>query len=104
MSTHVVDRRSGQQAAIPTIMMQAVDWLEKWKLNVMFVAGLAGTVGIVYWFAFGDRGHQHSTVELIISAIMFGVCAFFAFPLGITRLADNFWPEKWRKDRRKSSG
>ena len=93
------ERRSGSGTA-PTAMMQAVAGLEKWKLNVMFVVGLAGVAGIVYWFVFGDRGHEHSTVEFISASVMFGVCAFFAFPVGITRLADKFWPAKWRKERR----
>ncbi|KKK60118.1 hypothetical protein LCGC14_3027580, partial [marine sediment metagenome] len=44
--------------------------------------------------------HEHSTVEFISASVMFGVCAFFAFPVGITRLADKFWPAKWRKERR----
>ena len=69
-------------------------------LNVMFIAGLAGMAAIVYWFAFPAPGHQHGAMELTIAAIIFGVCAFFTFPLGITRLADKFWPDKWRRDRR----
>ena len=95
------ERRSGQGKA-PTVMMQAVNGMEKWKLNVMFLVGLAGMAGLVYWFTFGDRGHDHSMSEFIVSGVMFGVCAFFAFPLGITRLADKFWPERWRRDRRDS--
>ncbi len=101
MSDITPERRSGQGKA-PTVMMQAVAGMATWKLNAMFVVGLAGMFGLVYWFAFGDRGHEHSMVEFIVAAIMFGVCAFFAFPLGITRLADKYVPDKWRKDRRDS--
>ena len=93
------ERRSGKGEA-PTAMMQAVAGMEKWKLNIMFGVGLVGAVGIIYWFVFGDRGHDHNVVELIIAAIMFGVCAFFVFPVGITRLADKLWPAKWRQERR----
>ena len=85
-----------------TVMIQAVGGMAAWKLTVMFVVGLAGMGGLVYWFAFGDRGHEHSMTEFIVGGVMFGVCAFFAFPLGITRLADKFWPEKWRRERRDS--
>ena len=99
MSDITPERRSGQ-GKTPTVMMQAVDGMEKWKLNVMFVLGLADMAGIVYWFAFGDRGHEHSAVEFIVAAVIFGIGAFFAFPLGITRLLDKTWPDKWRKDRR----
>ena len=95
------NRRSGQLGQAPTVMMQAVASMERWKLNVMFVVGLAGMTGFVYWFAFGDRGHEHSVTELVVSAIMFCVCAFFAFPLGISRLADKYVPDKWRRERRK---
>ncbi len=102
MPEHKPERRSSQEGKAPTLMMQAVADLEKWQCNVMFIVGLAGMAGIVYWFAFGDRGHQHSMTEFIVASIMFGVCAFFAFPLGITRLADKFWPERWRRERRES--
>ncbi len=95
----IENRRRGPGKA-PTVMMQAVNGMEKWKLNVMFLVGLAGMGGLVYWFTFGDRGHDHSMSEFIVAGIMFGVCAFFAFPLGITRLADKYMPAKWRKDRR----
>ncbi len=94
----IQDRRSGRAGTAPTAMMQAVGAVEKWKLTVMFFAGLSGVSLIGYWFAFSK--HEHGTVELIIAAIMFGVFAFFVFPVGITRLADKFWPDKWRKDRR----
>lgn len=94
------NRRSSKNGKAPTIMMQAVAELDKWKLNVMFFLGLAGMAGLIYWFTLVDGGHTHSAVELIVGAVMFGVCAFFAFPLGITRLADKFWPDKWRRDRR----
>ena len=94
------NRRSGRAGTAPTGMMQAVGGLEKWKLTVMFFVGLLGMAALGWWFAFAT--HEHSTVELIIAAIMFGVFAFFVFPLGITRLADKFWPDKWRKDRRSS--
>ena len=97
--TQIKERRS-ESRPIPTLMMQAVSGMAKWKLDVMFVVGLAGMGGLVYWFAFGDRGHDHNMAEFIVAAIMFGVCAFFAFPLGITRLADKFWPAKWRTERR----
>ena len=99
MTTEIKNRRS-ESRPIPTVMMQAVSGVSAWKLNIMFFLGLAGMGGLVYWFAFGDRGHEHSMVEFVVSAIMFGVCAFFAFPLGITRLADKFWPAKWRTERR----
>lgn len=101
MPTLIKNRRSGQSGPTPTVMMQAVNGLEKWKLNVLFVAGLAGAGAIVYWFAFPTAGHEHTVVEFIIAGIFFGVCAFFAFPLGITRLADKFWPSRWRSERRK---
>lgn len=97
--TQIKERRS-ESRPIPTAMMQAVSGVSTWKLNVMFIVGLAGMAGLVYWFTFGDRGHDHSMSEFIVSGVMFGVCAFFAFPLGITRLADKFWPDAWRKDRR----
>ena len=100
MTTQIKDRRS-ESRPIPTVMMQAVNGMSEWKLNVMFFVGLAGMGGLVYWFAFGDRGHDHSMSEFVVAGIMFGVCAFFAFPLGITRLADKFWPERWRTERRK---
>lgn len=93
------ERRS-ESRPIPTVMMQAVNSMSEWKLNVMFFVGLAGMGGLVYWFAFGDRGHDHSMSEFVMAGVMFGVCAFFAFPLGITRLADKYLPDKWRKDRR----
>lgn len=99
--TQIKDRRS-ESRPIPTVMMQAVAGLEKWKLNVLFVAGLVGMGGISYWFIFPVEGHEHTTIEMIIAAIFFGVFAFFAFPLGITRLADKFWPAKWRVERRSS--
>lgn len=89
--TEVKKRPSG------ILMTQAVAGLAKWKLNVLFGVGLAGMGAIVYWFAFPGEGHEHGAMELTIAAIMFGVCAFFAFPLGITRLADKFWPQKWRR-------
>lgn len=79
-------------------MVHAVVGMERWKLNVMFVAGLAGMAAIVYWFAFPAPEHDHSVVEFVIAGVFFFVCAFFAFPLGVTRLADKFWPERWRKD------
>ena len=100
MSPETKNRRSGQSQPIPTAMMQAVNSMEKWKLNVMFVVGLAGMGGMVYWFSFGDRGHDHGVVEFIVAGVMFAVCAFFAFPLGITRLADKYVPAKWRTERR----
>ena len=100
MTTQIKERRS-QSRPIPTVMMQAVNGMSVWKLNSMFFVGLAGMGGLVYWFAFGDRGHDHSMSEFIMAGVMFGVCAFFAFPLGITRLADKFWPAKWRTERRK---
>lgn len=87
-------RRSG------TPMMKAVAGMSTWKSAVMFVVGLAGMAGLVYWFAFGDRDHDHSVPEFIMASVMFGVCAFFAFPLGITRLADKFWPARWRTEGR----
>ena len=99
MTTEIKNRRS-ESRPIPTVMMQAVSGVSAWKLNVMFFLGLAGMGGLVYWFAFGDRGHDHNTAEFIMAGIMFGVCAFFAFPLGITRLADKFWPARWRTERR----
>ena len=79
-----------------TLMMKAVNDLDKWKLNVLFGVGLVGIGGLVYWFVFPEEDHAHTTIEMIVGAIFFGVCAFFAFPLGITRLADKFWPEKWK--------
>ena len=100
MTTEIKNRRS-ESRPIPTVMMQAVNGMSAWKLNVMFFVGLAGMGGLVYWFAFGDRGHDHSMAEFIVAGVMFGVCAFFAFPLGVTRLADKFWPERWRTERRK---
>ena len=99
MTTEIKNRRS-ESRSIPTVMMQAVAGVKKWKLTVMFFLGLAGMGGLVYWFAFGDQGHDHSMAEFVVASIMFGVCAFFAFPLGITRLADKFWPAKWRTERR----
>ena len=99
MTTEIKNRRS-ESRPIPTVMMQAVSGMSTWKLNIMFFLGLAGMGGLVYWFAFGDRGHDHSVPEFVMAAIMFGVCAFFAFPLGITRLADKFWPARWRTERR----
>jgi len=95
-----IKNRRSQSGKPPTLMMQAVGGMEKWKLNLMFGVGLVGMGGLVYWFAFGDRGHDHSVTELIVAAVMFGVCAFFAFPLGVTRLADKFWPDRWRSERR----
>ena len=92
------DRRSGSSGAAPTAMMQAVGGVEKWKLNVMFVVGIAGLAAIVFWFVTSD--HEHSVAELIAAGVGFGVCAFFAFPLGVTRFADKFWPNKWRTERR----
>ena len=100
MTTEIKNRRS-ESRPIPTVMMQAVNGMSEWKLNSMFFVGLAGMGGLVYWFAFGDRGHDHSMSEFVMAGVMFGVCAFFAFPLGITRLADKFWPAKWRTERRK---
>jgi len=91
------ERRSGQGKA-PTMMVQAVGGLEKWKLNVMFVVGILGMGAIVFWFVSSD--HEHSVAELIASGVGFAGSAFFAFPLGVTRFADKFWPDKWRKDRR----
>lgn len=79
------------------MMGKAVGGMEKWKLNVMFVVGLAGAGAIVYWFAFPAEGHEHGMVEMFVAAGFFAVGAFFAFPLGITRLAEKFWPEKWKK-------
>ena len=79
-----------------TAMMKAVGRMEKWKMNVMFVLGLPGMGGIVYWFVTPEEGHDHGMVELFTAAGFFGVCAFFVFPLGITRLADKFWPDKWK--------
>ena len=98
--TPTQERRSGQAGQLPTAMVQAVRGLEKWKLNIMFVIGLAGMAGLVYWFTFGDRGHDHSTPEFIFAGLMFMGCAFFAFPLGTTRLADKYVPDKWRRDQR----
>ena len=100
MKPQIKERRS-ESRPIPTAMMQAVSGMSAWKLNFMFFLGLAGMGGLVYWFAFGDRGHDHSVPEFVMAGIMFGVCAFFAFPLGITRLADKYLPAKWRTERRK---
>ena len=97
MTPQTEDRRSGQSRPIPTVMMQAVGGMSAWKLNIMFIVGLAGMAGLMYWFAFGDRGHDHSVPEFITAGVMFGVFAFFAFPLGITRLADKFWPARWER-------
>lgn len=80
-----------------TLMMKAVRDLEKWKLNVLFGVGIVTMGGIVYWFVFPKEGHEHLLSECIIAGGMFFVAAFFAFPLGITRLADKFWPQKWRR-------
>ncbi|KKL69653.1 hypothetical protein LCGC14_2112720 [marine sediment metagenome] len=99
-AAEIMNRRSNQAGQLPTPMMQAVSGVEKWKLNVMFVVGLAGMGGLVYWFVFGDRGRDHSTPEFVMAGIMFVVSAFFAFPIGVTRFADKFWPNKWRRDRR----
>ena len=97
MTPQIKDRRS-ESRPIPTVMMQAVAGLEKWKLNVMFVVGISGMGAIVYWFVSSD--HEHSTAELIAAGVGFAGCAFFAFPLGVTRFADKFWPAKWRTERR----
>ena len=79
-----------------TLMMKAVSGLEKWKLNTLFGVGIVTMGGIVYWFVFPTEGHEHMLSEMIVAGIIFFVAAFFAFPLGITRLADKFWPNKWR--------
>ncbi len=91
------ERRSGRAGVAPTGMMQAVGGMAKWKLNVMFVVGLVGMGLVSYWFAFYEHDGK---IELIVGAIMFLIFAFFAFPLGITRLADKYVPDKWRKERR----
>ncbi len=80
-----------------TLMMKAVSDMETWKLNVLFGVGIVTMGGIVYWFVFPEEGHEHMVSEMIVAGIIFFVAAFFAFPLGITRLADKFWPNKWRK-------
>ena len=98
--TQIQDRRS-DQGQIPTAMMQAVSGMSTWKLNVMFVAGLSFMACIVYWFAFPAEGHEHGKVELMGAGGAFAISAFFVFPLGITRLADKFWPARWRTERRK---
>lgn len=79
-----------------TLMMKAVADLDTWKLNALFGVGLLGIGGIVYWFIFPEEGHTHVLAEMIVAGGMFFICAFFAFPLGITRLADKFWPERWK--------
>ena len=81
-----------------TLMTTAVSAMDKWKLNVLFGVGLVGMGGIVFWFVFPEEGHTHLVSEMIVAGGMFFVCAFFAFPLGITRLADKFWPKRWKHD------
>ena len=79
-----------------TLMMKAVSEMETWKLNVLFGVGIVTMGGIVWWFVTPKEGHEHMITEMIVAGIIFFVAAFFAFPLGITRLADKFWPEKWK--------
>jgi len=100
MPSPIKNRRSSQSGKAPTLMVQAVGGLEKWKLNLLFGVGLVGMGGIVYWFILPEEGHDHILSEMIVAGGMFFVCAFFAFPLGITRLADKFWPDRWRHERR----
>ena len=80
-----------------TPMIKAVESMDKWKTNVMFVLGLAAMGAVVYWFVFPDEGHEHGMVEMVGAGGIFVLSAFFAFPLGITRFIDKFMPGKWRK-------
>lgn len=93
------DRRSSQSGKPPTQMMHAVAELENWKLHVLFVVGIVGVVLVILWFVL-DSGHEHTKLEMIAAGGIMLLCAFFAFPVGITRLLDKFWPAKWRHDRR----
>ena len=80
-------------------MVHAVEALDKWKLNVMFVVGILGVLLLVIWFI-KDSAHAHTKLEFIAAGGIMALCAFFAFPVGITRLMDKFVPAKWRHDRR----
>jgi len=96
------DRRQNDQTLPPTMMMQAVKKTEKWKLNILFIVGVLGFIGLVVWFMLhGEEGHKHTVIEVAFAGGAAFVCAFFAFPLGIMRMIDKMpLPGFLRRDRR----
>lgn len=78
-------------------MKHMVDDLETWKKNVMFVIGMAGVAFLVWWFI-SDGDHVHSKLELLAAGGASLLCAWLAFPVGVTRMLDKFVPSKFRHD------
>jgi len=95
------ERRSGKTGTPPTIAFRALQQLEPWKKNVMFVVGVAGVLSVGYWFLFFDKGQAVSKMQLIAAAALAVVFLWMIVPEFISRHIDKYLPDKWRKDSRK---
>lgn len=86
----------------PTVAFQAVQRLEPWKKNVLFVLGIVGVVGLGVWFMVLDRGHPHTKLELFGAAALLVFFWWAIAPEWMTRQLDKRLPAVLggRKDRR----
>ena len=86
----------------PTVAFQAVQRLEPWKKNVLFVLGVLGVIGLAVWFMVLDRGHTHTKLELIGGAVLLVFFWWAIAPEWVTRQLDKRLPAflGGRKDRR----